>query len=154
MGDEQQIISKEGFEKLQVELDELIKIKRPQIAKRIELAKDLGDLSENSEYHDAKEAMAFNDGRILDLTSMLKNLKIVENGIGNGAVGMGSTVIVKSKTGDKSFTIVSFNEADPLEGKISNESPLGKSFLKKKKGEKIIVTTPNGEVKYQILEIQ
>ena len=103
MGDEQQIISKEGYEKLQIELDELIRVKRPQIAKRIELAKDLGDLSENSEYHDAKEAMAFNDGRILELTSMLKNLKIVENVINNSLVGMGSIVIVKSKVGKKSF---------------------------------------------------
>lgn len=153
MGDEQ-IISKDGYEKLQNELDELMRVKRPQIAKRIELAKDLGDLSENSEYHDAKEAMAFNDGRILELTSMLKNLKVVENEGSNGVVGMGSIVIVKSKVGKKSFHIVSFNEADPLEGKISNESPLGKSFLGKKKGDKVKVTTPNGEVEYQILEIE
>lgn len=148
-----QIISKEGFEKLQNELENLSKVKRREIAKRIQKAKDMGDLSENAEYTEAKDAQAFNEGRIAEITQMLKNVTVVENGNSKDVVGMGSSIKVMSNSKEKEFTIVSFNEADPLEGKISNESPLGEAFLEKQKGDKVTVNTPKGEIEYEILSI-
>ena len=149
-----QIITSEGYEKLQTELENRKKIKRQEIAQRIESAKELGDLSENAEYTDAKEEQAFNEGRIIELTTLLKNLTIVENHSSNGKVSMGSTIEVEKDGIKKEFTIVSFNEANPTEGKISNESPLGMAFLDKSKGDNIIVNTPRGEAIYKILKIR
>ena len=148
-----QIISKEGFDKMKAELELLIKSKRPEIAGRIQAAKDMGDLSENAEYSEAKDAQAFNEGRIIELESMLKNLTVVENQDKN-IIGMGSKISVKTSEGKtKEFIIVSFNEVDPQTGKISNESPLGQAFLKKCKGDKVEITTPKGKQEYQILSI-
>ncbi len=149
-----QIISKEGYKKMKAELDHLINVKRKEIAQRIENAKELGDLSENAEYHEAKDAQAFNEGRIAELTAILKNVEIVENGGSKKEVSMGSTITVKNGNGEKQYTIVSFNEVDPATGKISNESPLGMAFLGKKKGDKVIVNTPKGEIEYKITKIQ
>jgi len=148
-----QIISQEGYNKLKQELEDLINIKRKEIAKRIESAKELGDLSENAEYHEAKEAQAFNEGRIAEINAMLKNVTVVEGGGDKNEVAMGSKITVKSNGEKKDFEIVSFNEVDPATGKISNESPLGMAFLGKKKGDKIKVNTPKGEVEYQIIKI-
>jgi transcription elongation factor GreA len=154
-----QIISQEGFNKLKEELDLLINTRRREIADRIEKAKELGDLSENAEYHEAKDAQAFNDGRIIELQTLLKNLTVVESdghGNGSGKTAMGSKICVKNlKTGEeKDFCIVSFNEAAPAEGKISNESPIGMAFLGRKKGDEVAVETPKGEMKYKILSIE
>lgn len=149
---DQQIISEEGYEKLQEELHQLCTTKRREIADRIEKAKELGDLSENAEYSDAKEAQAFNEGRISEITGLTKNLTVVKNH-GKNEIGMGSKVTVETNGQTKEFTIVSFNEADPLSGKISNESPMGFSFLGKKSGEVITVNTPKGEIKYKIIKI-
>ena len=154
-----QIISQEGFNKLQEELDLLVNIKRREIADRIEKAKELGDLSENAEYHEAKDAQAFNDGRIIELQALLKNLTVVESdghGNGQGKVAMGSKIIVKCIKGgeEKQYCIVSFNEAAPGEGKISNESPLGMAFLGRKKGDEVEVITPKGEIKYKIIQVE
>lgn len=149
-----QIISQEGYEKLKSELEYLTNTKRREIAVRIQTAKDMGDLSENAEYSDAKDEQAFNEGRISEINQMLKNLTIVENGKGSGKVGMGSLVLVKCNGNEKQYTIVSFNEADPMVGKISNESPLGQAFLNKKKGDKVKVKTPKGEMEYEILKIE
>lgn len=152
----EQIISQEGYNKLKEELEQLSHVKRREIADRIEKAKELGDLSENAEYHEAKDAQAFNEGRILEIQNMLKNVTIVnENGGADGKVAMGSSVKARNKdTGkEKEFTIVSFNEADPSEGKISNESPLGTAFINKKKGDEVTVETPKGQVAYKILNV-
>jgi transcription elongation factor GreA len=150
-----QIISKEGYEKLQKELDQLVNIKRKEIAERIQRAKDMGDLSENAEYQEAKDAQAFNEGRIVELNQMLKNLTVVENGNHKDIVGMGSKVTIKTKNNDeKQYTIVSFNEADPVEGKISNESPLGSAFIDKKVGDRVTVSTPKGDNEYEIIKIE
>lgn len=150
----EQIISQEGYDKLKKELDYLLTVKRREIADRIEKAKELGDLSENAEYSEAKDAQALNDSRIQEISNILKNITVVDNKKNNNEVGMGSTVTVKTGNKEKKFTIVSFNEADPVEGRISNESPLGVSFLGKKKGEEVLVSTPKGEVKYKILKIE
>ncbi len=150
----EQIISQEGYNKLKEELDFLSTVRRKEIAERIEYAKELGDLSENAEYSEAKDAQALNEGKILELSGILKNVTVVENNIGKNQVSMGSRVRVKSDKGEREYVIVSFNEADPLEGKISNESPLGLAFLNKRKGDVVEVETPRGLVKYKILKIQ
>ncbi|PLX27930.1 transcription elongation factor GreA [Candidatus Parcubacteria bacterium] len=149
----EQIITQEGYDKLKEELEFLKTTKRKEIAQRIQTAKDMGDLSENAEYSEAKDAQAFNEGRIAEITHSLKNLTIVKNGESKGSVGMGSKIKVKANDKEKEFVIVSFNEADPLTGKISNESPLGQAFLNKEKGTKVSVETPRGTVEYEILEI-
>jgi transcription elongation factor GreA len=149
----EQIISQEGYNKLKKELDYLLTTKRREIADRIEKAKELGDLSENAEYSEAKDAQSLNDSNILEISNILKNVTVVDNKKSKNEIGMGSTVTAKSGQKEKKFTIVSFNEADPLEGKISNESPLGLAFLGKKKGDEVIVKTPKGEMKYKILNI-
>jgi transcription elongation factor GreA len=147
-----QIISPEGYAKLQEELENLSTLKRREIADRIEAAKELGDLSENAEYADAKEAQAFNEGRIGELTNLLKNLTVVAKD-GGDSIGMGSKVTAEVNGVMKEYTIVSFNEADPLAGKISNESPIGISLLGHNKGDIVKVKTPKGEVDYKIIAI-
>lgn len=149
-----QIISQEGYDKLKKELEHLTKVRRREIAKRIQTAKELGDLSENAEYAEAKDEQAFNEGRIMEVTQMLKNLTVVKNGSEGGNVGMGSKITVINNGTERQYTIVSFNEADPAKGKISNESPLGQAFIGKRKDDKVIVKTPKGEVECKILNIE
>lgn len=150
----EQIISQEGYDKLQAELTLLTTVRRKEIAERIERAKELGDLSENAEYSEAKDAQAMNEGRILELTNTLKNVTIFQrNGTSNEVV-MGSRVTVKVNGNEKEYLIVSFNEADPINGKISNESPLGVAFLHHQKGEEVIVETPKGKVSYKIIKVE
>jgi transcription elongation factor GreA len=153
MSDEH-IISQEGYGKLKKELGILINVTRKEVAERIQHAKDMGDLSENAEYSEAKDAQAFNEGRIAEISGLMKNLVVVGENHSNGIVSMGSTVTVKMNgAGEKVFQIVSFNEANPIEGKISNESPIGMALLNKKKGDKIKVSTPKGQVEYEIVKI-
>lgn len=149
-----QIISQEGYDKLKKELDERLTVKRLEIAARIEAAKELGDLSENAEYAEAKDEQAFNDGRIGELSALLKNVTVVQNNTDKNKISMGSVVVAESEGKTKEFTIVSFNEANPSEGKISNESPLGVALLNKKKGDQVAVNTPRGQVIYKIVKIK
>ena len=149
----EQIITQEGYDKLQDELTNLSTIKRREIAERIERAKDLGDLSENAEYSEAKDAQALNEGRIMEILNILKNVTIVNKASDSDEVSMGSKVSVKLDGKEKEYTIVSFNEADPLNGLISNESPLGMAFLGKKKGDTVKVETPRGVVSYKINKV-
>ncbi|PKM91343.1 transcription elongation factor GreA [Candidatus Falkowbacteria bacterium HGW-Falkowbacteria-1] len=152
---ENQIITQEGYNKLKEELDFLGTVKRKEIAERIERAKELGDLSENAEYSEAKDAQALNEGRILELMGILKNVEIVEHVIKEkGKIDMGSKIKVFSNGKEREYLIVSFNEADPLNGKISNESPLGMAFLGKKKGDDVVVETPKGEFEYKIIDVK
>jgi len=139
-----QIITQAGYDKLKEEYDFLTTVKRREIADRIERAKDLGDLSENAEYSEAKDAQALNEGRILELLAILKNVTVV-NHKSNGEVVLGSVVTAKVNGKEKEFTIVSFNEADPTNGLISNESPLGVAFLGQKKGAIVEVEAPRGQ---------
>lgn len=148
----EQIITQAGYDKLKEEHDFLSTVKRKEIAERIERAKELGDLSENAEYSEAKDAQALNEGRILELLATLKNVTIVNKEPG-GQVAMGSVVFAKADNKERQFTIVSFNEADPINGLISNESPLGMGFLGKKKGDIVEVETPRGKVIYKITKV-
>ena len=148
-----QYISHEGLEKQKKELEEL-KLKRQEIAHRLEEAKALGDLSENQEYIAAKEAQAFNEGKIVELEQLLRDAVVIENNRKHGAVQIGSSVEVKVNGKSKIFTIVGSEEADPANGKISNESPLGKAFLGRKVGESAEAETPGGKMHYKIIDIK
>ena len=152
-----QYITPEAYEKLKKELEELKTVKRREITQRIKEAKDLGDLSENASYEEAKEAQSKLETRILELESYLKTVSLIKQPKTNHHfVEIGSKIEVLSLTPPrqkKTFIITGSLEANPLEGKISNESPLGQAFLKRKKGEIVVVKTPKGEVKYKILKI-
>ncbi len=147
-------LTPKGLKKAQEELDELKNVRRKEVAKRIGKAKDLGDLSENAEYADAKEEQGFIEGRIIELEQMINSATVVKKQSGGDSVSIGSRVKVKINGGHQEFHVVGANEADPVSGKISHESPLGKAFLGKKKGDEILVTVPSGEVTYTVKEIQ
>lgn len=147
-------ITKKGLETLKKELDGLVNVKRPKLVERLSYARSQGDLAENSDYTYAKEDLEFMDGRISELEEVLKNAKVVLSKGKNGGVAVGTTVTVKIN-GDKSvFEIVGEWEADPVNKKISHESPLGKALVGKKVGEKAEVEAPAGKVIYEILEIK
>lgn len=149
-----QYFSPEGLGKLKKELEERKGDIRADITRKILAAKELGDLSENAEYAEAKEMQSFNEGRIVELEEMIKNGVIIGEHQKIEAVVVGSTVRVKSERhGEQKFTIVGAAESNPTQGFISNESPLGTAFLGRKKNEAIEVKTPGGIVTYKILEI-
>jgi transcription elongation factor GreA len=146
-------ISKDGLEKLRAEHDEMVSVRRPEIAQRIHDAKEHGDLSENAEYEDAKNEQAFVEGRIQTLESMIKNATLIDEHHSTDHVQIGSTVSVDSDDGAQSFTIVGSAEAKPADGRISNESPVGRALLGRKKGDKVVVKVPAGDFSYTIVEI-
>src|SRR4051812_5596298 len=133
-------LTREGREKLAEELDVLVRVTRMEVARRIAEAKDLGDLSENSEYEEAKRAQAFTEGRIRELQHQLSNAQIIDEGSnGDKVIRIGSTVTVEEDGERTTYTIVGSAEAKPREGKVSNESPLGRALLGKTRGSKITV---------------
>lgn len=146
-------ISEEGLEKLKAELDDLKTSKRQEVAQRLEEAKKMGDLSENAEYTEARDAQEFNERQIAELEDLIKKAIVIGKTKNKDEIQVGSTFSVKSHGKIQELTIVGSEEADPATGKISNESPLGKSFLGKKKGDEVKVKTPKGEVKYTIEKI-
>lgn len=154
MQDQKMYVSKEGLEKFKQELDELINVKRGEIIERIERAKELGDLSENAEYSAAKDEQAFTEGRIIELQEMVSKAEIINSGGRIDNVHVGSKVKVKTDGTESEYEIVGVAEADPLTGKISNESPLGRAFLGRKVGDKVQIQVPKGMVVYTILEIK
>ena len=147
-------ISPEGLEKLNQELESRKNI-RPEIARRIQDSKALGDLAENSEYQEALEAHSFNEGRIEELEELVKNAIIIdeEKRVRGNIIDIGTKIKTRSKFGEKEFVIVGSSEADPVRGLISNESPLGMAFLSKKKGDIVMVETPGGSVEYAIMDV-
>ena len=152
-------ISQEGLKKIEEELKERKTITRKEIADRLEEAKSLGDLSENAEYSSAKEAQSFNEGRIFELEKIIKDSVLIKPNKKNGEkIDIGTVFEVKlinSGSSDKRvFTIVGFQEADPANGKISNESPMGKAFLGNQVGDIIEVETPKGKNKYKIISVK
>ena len=148
-------ITKDGLEKLKEELNYLKTSKRQEISKRIQNAKELGDLSENAEYSEAKEQQALNESRVVELEETFKNVETIDDRHSKSDfVNIGSTIKAKNGKIERTLTIVGSNEADPSEGKISNESPLAISFLGHKIGEKVEVETPKGKVEYKIIEIK
>ncbi|MFZ6014810.1 MAG: transcription elongation factor GreA [Patescibacteria group bacterium] len=154
MTDKVHYFSKEGLEKLKEELHDLKFNRVRETSEKIESAKALGDLKENAEYHSAKDEMGFIQGRIREIEEILKNVQIIEEQSGGDVVRIGSTIEVDSKTGPRVYKIVGSAEADPINGLISNESPMGKSFLGHKKGDDVEVQTPAGISVYTILDIK
>lgn len=147
-------VSADGLARLVQELQELKQVSRREAAARIEAAKALGDLSENAEYHDAKEAMALLEGRIMELENIVKDAAVIEEQVGvKGVVSVGSTVTVSVNDKEKTFMIVGSNEADPLKGKISNESPIGSALLGAKINDRVEIETPAGINTYHILAV-
>lgn len=137
---------------LEEELHTLKTVRRKEIADALEYAKSLGDLSENAEYHQAREDQANCEDRIIHIEQILKNAVLVETGTA-GIVHVGSTVTVQKKgeKEEKTYALVGSEEANSLEGRISNESPLGSALLGKKKGDKVIVSAPKGDVEYTVI---
>lgn len=146
-------MSAEFLAKLKEELKDLKTNKRRELAARIEAAKSLGDLSENAEYHEAKDALGFVEGRILEIEDLLKNAIVIEQDAGGSNVRVGSSVVVTVNGKEKALTIVGSNEADPLSGKISNESPIGSALLGAKAGDRVEIDTPAGTTVYEVLRI-
>jgi transcription elongation factor GreA len=146
-------LSKEGLEKLRQELDEMVSVRRAEVASRIHDAKEHGDLTENAEYEDAKNEQAFVEGKIQSLEGMIKNAVLIDENHSTDHVQIGSTVVVKSDDGQETYTIVGSAEASPREGKISNESPVGRALLGHRKGEKVSVSVPAGDFAYTIVRI-
>ncbi|CAI9388400.1 MULTISPECIES: transcription elongation factor GreA [Bacillaceae] len=146
-----------GKEKLEQELEQLKTVKRKEVVERIKIARSFGDLSENSEYDSAKEEQAFVEGRITTIENMIRNAKIIsEDELDRDTVSLGSSVtFIELPDGEEeTYTIVGSAEADPFEGKISNDSPIAKSLFGKKVGDKVIVQTPGGEMNVQIVTIK
>jgi len=154
MDTQKEYLSKEKFEELKEELDFLTHVRRKEIAEALEAAKSLGDLSENAEYHSARELQAGIEERIMVLEEIFKNAVIVGSKHKTDAVGIGSHVKVMRGKDTKSYTIVGSEEADVAEGKISNKSPLGEAIIGKKKGDSFSYVSPAGEMNGEILEIK
>ena len=147
-------LSADSLDAFKKEYDELRDVKIAAIAKRIDEAKQQGDLSENAEYHQAREDMSWAQGRLQELDYIINNAQIIAATINNDTVQLGSTVTVKVNDKEKTYTIVGPQEADPPKGLISNESPLGEAFLKKSVGDKIEVKVPSGQQIYRIISIK
>ena len=149
------LVTKEGLKKLEEELAQLKNVKRKEVAARIKEAISYGDLSENSEYEEAKNEQAFVEGRILELESKVKNAEIISEHQGTQTVQLGNGVTLKNlASGEKEvYTIVGSTEANPFDGKISNESPIGSVLLDRKKGDTVEAIVPGGKVKYEIVKI-
>lgn len=157
MNDEpKKYLSQASCDKLQAEYEEVKNKKIPEIADRINEAKQQGDLSENAEYHQAKEDMAWAQGRLLELQHILENASIIgeDEGGEKGTVVVGCSVVVEINGKKKEYKIVGPQEADPFKGLISNESPLGEAFIGRKKGDKVEVGAPAGKQVYKILEVK
>lgn len=157
MSEKEVLLSLDGLKQLEQELLHLRTVKRLEVAERIKQAREYGDISENSEYEDAKNEQAFIEGRILVLEKMLRNARVIDEPAGgNGVVAVGSTVVLKDlEYGDElTYMIVGTTEADPSHNRISNESPVGRAIMGQKVDTIVSVDAPDGVIKYKILEIK
>ncbi|MBU6145786.1 MAG: transcription elongation factor GreA [Paenibacillaceae bacterium] len=156
MMDREVLLTTDGLRKLEDELEHLKSVKRREVAERIKVAIGYGDISENSEYEDAKNEQAFIEGRIITLEKMLRNARIInEDDVDTSTVSIGSTVILEDMelAETMQYTIVGTAESDPLQNKISNESPVGRAILGKQKGQVVDVSVPAGVIQYRIIDI-
>ncbi|KKM09085.1 transcription elongation factor GreA [Clostridiales bacterium PH28_bin88] len=157
MADKEVLLTVEGLKRLEQELEHLKSVKRREIAERIKQAIEFGDISENSEYEDAKNEQAFIEGRILTLEKKLRNARVIDDTeLSSDVVSLGSRIVLKDlEYGDElEYVIVGSMEADPTANKISNESPVGKAIIGKPEGAVVEVNVPAGTLKYQLLEIK
>ncbi len=149
-------LTREGYQRLQERLEYLIKVRRPQVAEQIREAKAMGDISENAGYDEAKNAQAFLEGEIAELEWKLKHAVIIEDEGVHGEVALGSQVTVRDEESglEETYTIVGSAEADPFDGRISNESPVGKALMGHREGDVVEVETPGGTFRMRILSIR
>jgi transcription elongation factor GreA len=151
------LVTKEGLHKLKEELEHLKNVKRREVAGRIKEAISYGDLSENSEYEEAKNEQGFVEGRIAELEEKIKYAKVIEEKTHGKTVQLGTHVTIKplghKKTAPEEYIIVGSTEADPLSHKISNESPVGSALLERTKGDIVKVNAPNGVIEYEIIAL-
>ena len=156
MADKRVLLTEEGLKKLEDKLDYLKSVKRIEIAERLKAAIALGDLSDNSEYEDAKNEQAFLEGEIIDLETKIRNSDIIQSNGGSDVVQMGQKVVIKDLEFDEEMTysIVGSAEADPTEFRISNESPVGAAIIGQKVGSTVEVHVPAGVLQYKIMEIK
>lgn len=148
------LLTQEGVIKLNEELKYLVEVKRKEVIERIREAAAHGDLSENADYAQAREEQSFIEGRIQEIEEMIKNAEIITASTQHHTVTIGSTVMVKVGGKEKKYTIVGSNEANPMEGKISNESLVGRGLLGKKVGDVATIEAPAGNVEYEIVGIE
>ena len=146
-------LTPKGLEELKKELEELKKTKRPEVVMRLSAARDMGDLSENAEYTAAREELAFIDNRLDELELLLKQAVIIDDKHNTQAISLGSEVTLEVNGKKEVFMIVGEWEADPMEKKISHESPLGKALMGKTVGDKIEVEAPAGKISYKVVSI-
>lgn len=149
-------MTREGFEELETELDHLKLVKRAEVVERIKVARSYGDLSENSEYEAAKDEQAFIEGRIATVETMIRNAEIVDNaGVKRNEVALGKTVtfVEIGEKEEETYKIVGSAEADPFNGKISNESPIAAALIGKKTGDEVVIPLPVGEMKVEIVKV-
>lgn len=156
MSTETQYLTREKFDELTKEVEHLKTVRRKEVAEQLEYAKRLGDLSENAEYHQAREEQALVEDRIMRLENLLKSATIATIGNHGGTVTVGSTVRLQRDGDNKSYIyiIVGSEEADTSQGKVSNMSPIGSALLGKKLGDHVTVSTPKGPVKYEVIDIK
>ncbi len=150
------VLTNEGFQKFEKELEELKSVKRKEVAAKIKVALSFGDLSENSEYDEAKNEQAMIEARIVQLETMLRNVQVInEAEISTDVINIGSVVSIKEVDSDEieTYHIVGSSEANPLDGKISDESPIGKALISHKTGDIVEVETPSGLIKFKIISI-
>lgn len=148
-------LTQAGLEKFQAELEYLKSVKRQEIVNRVEKARELGDLRENADYQDGKEELASLDERVIILTDQIRRAVIIDGERDTDQVSLGCTVtLVSDDRPDKKLTIVGVNEADPINGRVSNESPLGLAVLGRRVGETAIITVPSGQITYTISAIE
>lgn len=158
-GDKVELVTKEGLQKLKEELECLKNVKRKEVVERIKEAITYGDLSENAEYEDAKNEQAFTEGRILELEEKIKFAKLIdEKQKTANRVRIGSTIwlkrVGKKAAGSESYVIVGSTEVDPINGRISNESPVGRAVLNRTEGEVVEIQAPAGKVEYEIMKVK
>ena len=152
---EQTFLTREGLKKLEEELTYLRTVRRAQVAERLHNAQEDGELIENAEYEDAKNEQAFLEGKILDLEAKLSSAVIIENDGKGGVVGLGSKVTIKEGSSKpESYLLVGAAEANPSDGRISNESPLGKALLGRKIGDDVKVNAPSGTLSFRVVSVE
>ena len=153
----QELVTPEGLEKLQQELTHLIEVGRREVADRIRQAREFGDISENSEYDDAKNEQYLLERRISELQRRVRNAKVVDpSEVGTDAVDLGTRVTLRvvGERKQRTFQIVGANESDPTSGKLSHSSPVGRAVLNRRVGEKVTVATPRGATEYEIVNVE
>ncbi len=154
MGQKKMLLTPNGLAKIERELEQLRTVRRPEVADKIKRAREMGGTENNAEYEDAKNEQSFIEGKILAFENTIKNATIIEAAISPGIVELGDTILIENQDGKiEQFVLVGSTESNPTEGKISNESPVGKALLGKKTGDIVKVKIPAGLLELRIIQV-